>query len=241
MSSTQLSVVIITLNEEKNIGRCLASVIDVANEIIVVDSFSTDKTQEICQQYNVNFIQRKWEGFAQTKNFANQQAKYDYVLSLDADEALSLELSNAIKKEKEKGLNGAYEFNRLSNYCGKWIYHCGWYPDKKIRLFPKQDTQWEGDFIHEILRIKEISVVSLLKGNMLHYSYYTIREHKEKTKQYANLGADKIISKAKKHLLFKAIAKPCAIESTLLGPKPIGLSPLAEFKCLIAFCGSYPD
>ncbi|MGZ6520092.1 MAG: glycosyltransferase family 2 protein, partial [Bacteroidia bacterium] len=97
----QLSVVIITFNEEKNIGRCLESVQAIADDIVVVDSFSSDKTEDICKQFNVNFIQRKWEGYSDTKNFANSQAKFDWILSLDADEAPSEELKRSILKAKQ--------------------------------------------------------------------------------------------------------------------------------------------
>ena len=131
----QISAVIITFNEEKNIGRCLDSIKDLVDDIVVVDSFSSDATESICEKHNVNFIQRKWEGYSATKNFANQQAKFSWVLSLDADEALSVELKKTIQELKKGTELKTCSFNRLTNYCGSWIKHCNWYPDKKVRLF----------------------------------------------------------------------------------------------------------
>ncbi|PIQ15560.1 MAG: glycosyl transferase, partial [Flavobacteriales bacterium CG18_big_fil_WC_8_21_14_2_50_32_9] len=125
----QLSVVIITYNEQRNIARCLDSVLPVADEIIVVDSFSTDDTEKICSQYNVKFLQHPFKGHIEQKNYALAQAQFDYVLSLDADEALSETLLQEIKNIKTHCEKDAYSFNRLTNFCGQWIKHCGWYPD----------------------------------------------------------------------------------------------------------------
>src|SRR5690349_7254112 len=122
----KLTVTIITLNEERNIARCLDSVKEVADEIIVIDSFSTDRTKEICLSYGAKFIENIWPGYAAQKNFAHKQASNDLILSLDADEALSLELADSIKKIKGTSENNLYMFRRLTNYCGQWIRHCGW-------------------------------------------------------------------------------------------------------------------
>ena len=130
----KISVVIITFNEEKNIGRCLESIKDIADEIVVVDSFSNDKTEEICRKYKVNFIQNKFEGHIEQKNYAATHASYQHILALDADEALSEKLKKSIIETKKNWIAEGYSFNRLSNYCGKWIKHSGWYPDTKLRL-----------------------------------------------------------------------------------------------------------
>ena len=121
---TKISAVVITYNEERNIERCLSSLQNVADEIIVVDSFSSDRTPEICKTFNVKFFQRAWDDFSSAKNFGNEQAFHDWVLSLDADEALSDELKKNIIDVKNKNAVGNYKFNRLTNYCGKWIRHC---------------------------------------------------------------------------------------------------------------------
>ncbi|MBT8327947.1 MAG: glycosyltransferase family 2 protein, partial [Bacteroidia bacterium] len=125
MSENQkISAVIITLNEEEYIEKCIKSLKDVVDEIVVVDSFSTDRTQEICERNHVTFKQREWEGYALTKNWANAQASHDFILSIDADEMISETLADSIKLIKVNlNSNTVYSFNRLNNYCGKWIKH----------------------------------------------------------------------------------------------------------------------
>ena len=127
---TKLSVVIITLNEQKNIGRCLESVKDISDDIVIVDSYSTDDTEKICRQYGVRFIQHPFEGHIEQKNWAITQAKYPHILSLDADELLSDRLKRSIREVKENWVYDGYYFNRLTNYCGKWISYSCWYPSR---------------------------------------------------------------------------------------------------------------
>ncbi len=203
----QLSVVIITYNEEKNIERLLQSVQGIADDIVVLDSYSTDKTAEICNRYKVNFIQRKWEGYAATKNFANTQAKYDWVLSMDADEALSEELKKSITEIKKQEKLIAASFNRLTNYCGKWIKHCGWYPDVKVRLFDRRITKWEG-LIHEQLTMEPKQEIVRLKGDCLHYSYYTVEQHYTQTEKFTTLSANDLHAKNKKANFIKIYVSP---------------------------------
>lgn len=203
----QLSVVIITFNEEKNIGRCLESIKGIADDIVVVDSFSGDRTENICKQYNVNFIQRKWEGYSDTKNFANAQAKYDWILSLDADEALSEELKASILKIKQNADLKTYKFHRLTNYCGSWIKHCGWYPDTKIRIFDRRIIKWEG-IIHEKLIINSNEPAILLNGNLLHYSYYNIEQHYAQTEKFSTLAAEDMFKRGKKASVLKMYLSP---------------------------------
>ena len=123
-----ISAVIITLNEERNIGRCLDSLQGVADEIVVVDSYSSDRTEEICRSHGARFIQHRFAGHIEQKNWAILQASHPYVLSLDADEALSYELTSSILEVKGNWTHDAYYFNRLTSYCGKWIRHTTWYP-----------------------------------------------------------------------------------------------------------------
>jgi len=139
----KLSVVIITLNEEKNIGRCLESVKDIADEIVIVDSFSTDRTEEICLRYNARFIKHEFVGHIEQKNWAIEQASYLHVLSLDADEELSERLKKSILEVKGNWKHDGYYFNRLTNYCGKWIRHTSWYPARKLRLWDRSKGKWE--------------------------------------------------------------------------------------------------
>lgn len=211
MSTKTISVVIITFNEEKNISDCIESFKKIADEFVVVDSFSTDKTEEICKNHGVNFIKHEWEGYSKTKNFANSLAKSDYIFSIDADERLSLELEKSVLEVKKKGFIGTYSFNRLTNYCGKWIRYSGWYPDKKLRIFPKNSAIWEGNFVHETLKITEDLPNTHLSGDLLHYSYRTKAEHFAKTEKYAELNAQKMYDAGRKPsgllLIFSPIVK----------------------------------
>ena len=203
----KLSIVIITFNEEKNIKACLDAVVDLSDDIIVVDSFSTDKTKEICEQYaNVNFVSHKWEGYAKQKNFANSLVKYPYLLSLDADEVISKELMASIKALHS--FNGVYEFSRLTNYCGSWVHHCGWYPDAKIRVFPKEGSYWEGDFVHETLVIPTGLETIRLNGDLLHYSYHSIEDHYNQIEKYSSLHAEKMKHAGKKASFLKQYISP---------------------------------
>ncbi len=192
-----LAVVIITLNEERNIERCLKSVRDLADEIIVLDAFSTDKTAEICSRYPVRFEQRTWEGYSASKNYLNSLATSDYIFSIDADEALSEELYHEIKSEKKKGFSGTYSVNRLTNYMGKWIHHSGWYPDIKPRLFPKEGSYWSGEYVHEEL-VHPASETKIFKGVLEHYSYYSYEDHRARADKYSLLTAKKFHAKGKK-------------------------------------------
>ena len=145
----KLSSVIITLNEERNIGRCLDSLRGIADEIVVVDSGSTDRTEEICRTFGVRFFQHPFDGFTEQKNFAIDQCSFEHILSLDADESLSEELKKSVTAVKSNWNKDGYSFNRFTNYCGKWIKHCGWYPDRKLRLFRKEKGRWQGNKLHE--------------------------------------------------------------------------------------------
>lgn len=199
MIINKLSVVIITFNEEKNIRRCLNSVVDFADEIIVVDSFSTDKTEEICNEFNVRFEKKKWDGYIKTKNYANQLASNELIFSIDADEAVSDTLKQSIQKIKEQSIeNVVYSMNRLTNYCGKWIKHCGWYPDRKIRIFEKSKTNWIGERVHETLAFDKDTKIIHLKGDLFHYSYYTVEEHILQANRFSNLTSQESFNKGKK-------------------------------------------
>lgn len=192
-----LSVVIITHNEERNIERCLKSLRDIADEIIVVDSFSNDLTQKICEKYHVHFVQRTWEGYTATKNYANALAKGKYILSLDADEALSETLYKEILAEKQKGFQQIYAVNRLTNYLGKWIYHSGWFPDVKVRIFPREHSFWKGEFVHEELHTPRLPIKQF-KGILEHYSYYSYEDHQARADKYSKLTAQKHFQQGKR-------------------------------------------
>lgn len=196
---SKLSVAIITFNEERNIERCLLSLQEVADEIVVVDSFSKDKTEEICKRFSVRFIPHIFEGHIQQKNYAIEQCNGDYILSLDADEALSEELKNAILQEKKNGFSASiFKFNRLSNYCGHWVKYCGWYPDTKVRLIRKGDAIWGGINPHDELQAQSGEVAKHLQGDLLHYTIATREEHYKQVEFFSTIGAQEAFKKGKK-------------------------------------------
>ncbi len=186
----KLSVVVITYNEEKNIGRCLESVKDIADDIIIVDSYSTDGTEEIVKEFNARFIQHPFEGHIQQKNWAISQAKFSHILSLDADEALSDELIKSILEVKQNWKFDGYYFNRMTNYCGKWIKYNSWYPSKKLRLWDSRKGRWGGINPHDVFILDKGSTKKYLKGDILHYSYYSISEHIKQIDKFSEIVAN---------------------------------------------------
>ncbi len=198
MQLVKLSAVIITFNEEKNIKRCLDSLVKVADEIVVVDSFSKDKTEEICKGYNVRFIQNPFAGHIQQKNFAMNQASFDFILSLGADEELSPELSQSILNAKKNWQGDAYKINRLTSYCGKWIRHCGWYPDNKIRLWDRRKGNWKGENPHDRVIMNDGAKGIFIEGDILHYSYYTFSELVIQMEKFSTIAASEAYQKDKK-------------------------------------------
>ncbi len=201
-----ISAVIITLNEENNIARCLASLEGVADEVVVVDAGSTDRTEKICRSFGVRWVTLWWNGYGQQKNAANALAHGPYLLSLDADEVLSPELRAAILKAKPR-LTGAYAMSRLSWYAGRWIRHSGWYPDTKVRLFPK-GCRWSEDPVHEQLILPEGMPVSLLAGDLWHFSYRDEADHKARQARYAKLAAEALFRKGKRRQWWQRVLKP---------------------------------
>ncbi len=186
-----ISAIILTYNEQDHIARCIKSLMDVADQVLVVDSNSTDNTVAICNQLGVTVLSTVWEGYSKTKNHGNQQAKYDMILSIDADEELTKELIASIVAQKTIGFNAneVYKFHRLNNYCGQWIRHAGWYPDTKVRIFNRQNTHWEGDVHEHLVHITPVQE-KLLSGDILHYSIKDKADHIARIKKY-NLLARK--------------------------------------------------
>jgi glycosyltransferase involved in cell wall biosynthesis len=204
----QLSVVIITKNEERNIKRCLESVLSIADEIVIVDSFSTDGTLEIANQFNAKVIQQEFLGYIQQKNFAIQQATHDFILSLDADEALSTELQQSIAKAKSETNGDAYTMSRLTSYCGQWIKHGGWYPDRKIRLFNRKVARWGGVNPHDKIEAESTVEIKLIGGDILHYTYYNLSEHIQQADRFTKIMAKDLFDKGKRTNIFQILIKP---------------------------------
>ena len=204
----KLSVVIITFNEERDIERCLKSVETVADEIVVVDSYSTDRTEEICKIYKARFIQHSFAGHIEQKNWAIGQASHPHILSLDSDEALDETLRQSILNAKENWQGAGYTMNRMTNYCGKWIRHCGWYPDQNLRLWESNKGRWTGINPHDRFELQTDTEIRHLQGNILHYSYYSISEHIQQTNYFTDLSAEAYLKKGKKGYLVKIIFNP---------------------------------
>jgi glycosyltransferase involved in cell wall biosynthesis len=200
-----LSVVLITFNEGHHIAQCLKAAQAVSDEIVVIDSGSTDNTVEVCKAYGARVITNPWCGYSEQKNFGNTQASFDWILSLDADEVLNETLIQSILKWKH--LPQPACFKRMTNYCGTFIKHGGWYPDIKVRLFNKQETKWEGT-IHEVLRGLSKENTYLLEGDCLHYSYYSIEQHYAQAEKFTTIQAEDLFQKGKKSPWFKRVFSP---------------------------------
>lgn len=203
-----ISVVIITFNEERNISRCLESVKDIADDIVVVDSFSKDRTEEICLAHGARFIPHVFEGHIEQKNWAAAQALYPHVLSLDADEALDDKLKQSIREVKQNWTHDGYTMNRLTNYCGHWVHHCGWYPDTKLRLWDSRKGAWGGTNPHDKYEMQPGSKIGHLKGDILHYSYYTLEDHYKQVKYFTTILAKAQYEKGKKAPLLTMYFSP---------------------------------
>jgi glycosyltransferase involved in cell wall biosynthesis len=204
----EISAVIITLNEERNIERCLESLAGVADEIIVVDSFSTDRTIELCEKYGARVIRNSFDGYIQQKNFAVSRARYPVVLSLDADELLSEELIESIQRVKADWKYDGYFCNRINNYCGKWIRHTSWYPDKKLRLWDKRKGSWMGLNPHDRVEMTKGSRTGLLEGNIKHYSYNSISEHIAQINRFTDISARSYFNNGKKSGYIRIMVNP---------------------------------
>lgn len=204
-----LSAVIITFNEERNIERCLQSLQGIADEIIVVDSNSTDRTEEICKSHDVRFVAKEWPGYSEQKNFANRLATCDLIFSIDADEAVSEELRQSILQLKEENIkeDQVFSMNRLNNFWGKWIKRCGYYPENKIRIWRRGFVQWEG-LIHEWPVYKSTPRKTQLDGDLLHYSYESPEAFKKQLFHFAELNAQSYFERKKKTGTFFWIFSP---------------------------------
>lgn len=197
----QISVVIITYNEEKNIARCIQSVKNIADEIVVLDSYSTDSTKSICEKLGVNFYQHTFDGHIEQKNRAITYAKYPHILSLDADEALDDTLQKSILNIKNNWTHDGYYMNRLTNYCGHWVKHCGWYPDTKLRLWDSRKGSWTGINPHDKYELFNGDKNTLhIKGDILHYSFNSVNDHYKQVEYFTNISSKAYFEKGKKHL-----------------------------------------
>ena len=187
----KISATIITYNEERNIPRVIES-LRCADEIVVVDSGSTDRTVEIAEKLGARVVELPWRGYAGQKNYASEHATHDWILSLDADEALSEALEGELWQIKKHGPEyDAYTMPRLAQYLGRWILHSGWYPGRKVRLFDRRKARWVGQYVHESVVVD--GRVGHLRENLLHYTCDSLSEHLRTMDRYTTLAAEQIV------------------------------------------------
>lgn len=198
----KLSVIVITKNEAANIAKCLESV-SWADEIIVLDSGSSDETVEICKKFTSHVFETDWQGFGIQKQRALEKVTGDWVLSIDADETISPELRAEIEHAIRQNQFDAFLLPRLSSYCGKFIKHGGWYPDYILRLFRREVGYFTNDVIHE--RVIVEGKTGKLTAPILHESYSDLSEVLEKVNSYSKLQAQKLAARGAKSSLSKAI------------------------------------
>lgn len=207
----ELSVVIITFNEERNIARCLTSIKEIADDIVVVDSFSTDTTEKIVREHGARFVQHAFAGHIEQKNWAITQAQFPWVLSLDADEALDATLLNAIKEVKAgKAVADGYTMARLTNYCGTWVKHGGWYPDIKLRLWDSRKGRWGGTNPHDRYELEPGSRIEKLQGDLLHYSYNSVADHLRQVNYFTDISSRALFAQGKRASWTKLLVSPVA-------------------------------
>lgn len=207
-NANALSVIIISFNEERNIGRCIDSVRQVADEILVLDSYSTDNTVAIAKSKGAVVKQAAFAGHIEQKNRALQLSSHNFVLSLDADEALDEQLVQSILAIKKEFTERAYKMNRCTNYCGRFIRHGLWYPDRKLRLFDKRIARWGGVNPHDKIMLSEQVKVVHLKGDILHYSYNSIAEHQSQNNYFSSISANALYEKGKRFQWWKILVNP---------------------------------
>jgi glycosyltransferase involved in cell wall biosynthesis len=200
----KITATIITLNEERRIARAIES-LRCCDEIVVLDSGSVDRTVELATKLGARVVDGPWRGYAGQKNFAAEQASHDWILSLDADEALSEALEGEIWNLKKKGPQyDAYTMPRLAQYLGKWILHSGWHPDRKVRLYDRRKAHWKGSFVHESVEVS--GRVGHLQANLLHFTCDSLSEHVKTMDRYTTLAAQELVAEGRRigwpHLVF---------------------------------------
>jgi len=189
--SMRISAAIITYNEELNIARAIES-LRCCDEIVVIDSGSNDRTIELALNHGARVVETHWRGYAAQKNFAAEACENDWVLSIDADEALSEALEGEIWQLKKNGPHhDSYSMPRLAQYLGRWILHSGWYPDRKVRLFDRRKAKWVGDYVHESVHVD--GSIGHLETNLLHYTCSSLSEHLRTMDRYTTLAAAQLV------------------------------------------------
>ncbi len=190
-----ISAVVIAHNEADSIGRALTS-LACADELVVVDSGSTDCTSDVAASFGARVLLHSWPGYAAQKNYGVEQAHHDWILSLDADEELDAQAQAAVHAWKASGARpgaAGYRFARRARFLGRWIRHGGWYPDYKVRLFDRHRGRWQGAYVHETVEVT--GPVETLPGEILHYTCDALEEFQERIERYAELGAGEMFER----------------------------------------------
>ena len=209
-----ITATIITFNEETRISEAIAS-LSVCDEVIVVDSGSTDRTRDIARSLGARVFEQEWRGYSIQKNFAAEQANNDWILSIDADERISVELAAEIARwkfhgnshpDRMQGAVRAWSMPRCAYYLGRWIRHSGWYPDRKVRLYDRRHCHFEGEFVHESVRVQGDS--ARFQGDLLHFPYRNWNDHSKRIDRYTDLAAQAARSKGLHGSVLKLVLGP---------------------------------
>jgi glycosyltransferase involved in cell wall biosynthesis len=202
----KISATVITLDEEARIADALES-LAWADEIIVVDSGSSDRTVEIARRYTSRVVEAGWPGYAAQKNRAAAEASHDWIFSLDADERVTPELAASIARVRERGGERAgYRLARRAWYVDRWVRHGGWYPDWQIRLYDRRRSAFEGDYVHESVRVD--GPVETLDGDLLHYTVASLADHHRRIDRYTSLAADALAARGRRFSAARAVLRP---------------------------------
>ena len=237
----KITATIITFNEERNIARAIES-LRCCDEILIVDSGSTDRTTELAEKLGARVIEANWRGYAGQKNWAADQSENDWILSLDADEALSEALEAEIWSLKKSGpRHDGYTMPRLARYMGRWIFHSGWYPDRKLRLYDRRQAKWVGDFVHESVAVH--GRVGHLQSNLLHFTCESLSEHIKTMERYTTLAAQELAARRIKVPLHTVLFSPAwaFLRSYFLdrgfldGPEGLTISYMAAFYTFLKY------
>jgi len=202
----KISATIIACNEARNLPRVMET-LRCVDEIVVVENGSTDRTVEVARRWGARVISIEWRGYAAQKNFAAEQASHDWILSIDADEALGemLEADIWVLRKEGPAFN-AYDMPRLAQYLGRWIRHSGWYPDRKVRLYDRRKARFTGDFVHESVRVD--GDIGHLESNLLHYTCNSLSDHLKTMDRYTSLAAEEMAARGHRAGIGKLLLDP---------------------------------
>lgn len=204
-NAVSITGTIITHNEESHIAEAISS-LSCCDEVLVVDSHSTDRTREIAERCGARVVTRDWDGYSRQKNFAAEKAHHDWILSLDADERVSAELASEIAQWKKAPQGAGGSMPRRAFYLGAWIRHSGWYPDRKLRLYDRRRGRWRGDYVHETLDVD--GAVTPFTGDLLHFPYHSWDDHQQRIERYTKLAADAARKSGKRGNILRLLAAP---------------------------------